>query len=88
MESHKCPRCFDVAKLRYRDFSDQALAALVTWGEMEAKTVGQPFCNSCYEDMRETLIDRVDELHAPAKAKKGKTRAPRRKKSPEAGDAT
>lgn len=83
METHKCPRCFDVAKLRLRDFSDQALAALVTWGEIVPAMVGKPFCGVCYDDLRETLIDRVEDLNAPA-AKKPK-RASKKKRAPESG---
>ena len=61
-QGHKCPRCSGEEKTRIRSFSDQATAALVVWGELNKKLVGQPICNSCYEELRDVLIDRADEL--------------------------
>ena len=57
-----CPRCDEESRLRAREFSDQATAALIAWGEMTKATVGNPVCDECYTDLRETLIDRADEL--------------------------
>lgn len=58
----ECPRCTTMAKLRSRDFSAQAKLALVAWEEVEQSVVEQPICDECYEDLREALVDRVDEL--------------------------
>ncbi len=58
----ECPRCGIEAKLNKTSFSDQATAALVVWGEMEAEQIGQAICRDCYSELRETLIDRSDEL--------------------------
>ena len=60
-----CPRCGETSKLSIWPFSDQALAALVVWGELEKKVVGNSTCNECYEELREVLIDRQDEINNP-----------------------
>jgi hypothetical protein len=55
--SAKCPRCESTAKLRPRDFSDQAIATLVAFGDLDKKLVGQPCCDECYGDLRDLLIE-------------------------------
>lgn len=57
-----CPRCGVEAKLKARSFSDQAVAALVVWEELEKSVVDQPICGPCYDELREILIDRSDEV--------------------------
>jgi|APSaa5957512535_1039671.scaffolds.fasta_scaffold386262_1 hypothetical protein len=74
MSTSKCTRCHAESKLRHRQFSDQVLSALIIWGELQAKTVDKPMCDSCYDDLRETLIDRAEEMNAPVKKKPGKKR--------------
>lgn len=61
-QGHKCPRCSGEEKTRVRSFSDQATAALVVWGELNKKLLGQPLCDSCYTELRDVLIERADEL--------------------------
>ncbi len=78
MSASKCARCYAEVRLRHRDFSEQVLAALISWGEIEAKSIEKPICDVCYDDLRETLIDRADELHAPP----AKKRSPRKRKKP------
>ena len=60
-EGH-CPRCHEAVKIRLRNFSQQALSALAEWGEMEPQIQGSAICDGCYDELREVLIDRVDEL--------------------------
>ena len=57
-----CPRCGVNNKLKARTFSDQAIAAMIVWGEMSKEIVDQPICDDCYEELREVLIDRSDEV--------------------------
>lgn len=61
-KSDVCPRCGIEAKLKRRAFSDQALAALVVWEELDRELVGEAVCHDCYRELREILIDRSDEL--------------------------
>ena len=73
----ECPRCGEVTKLRHREFSDQALAALIQWGEIEREIVGKAVCEDCYEDLRESLIERGSELQTSKKGKKKKSSSKR-----------
>lgn len=57
MNTKKCPRCEHQAVLRPRNFSDQAIASLVAWGDMDKKLVGHPICDDCHEELRDALID-------------------------------
>jgi hypothetical protein len=59
---HDCPRCGNAARLEKRPFSDQALAALVTWGDMDRSLVGQAICEECYTEMRDILIERCEDI--------------------------
>ena len=65
--SQQCPRCHEDARLRLREFSDQAAAALLVWEELSKKDLGQPICDACYEELRDVLIDRASELEEAAK---------------------
>ena len=58
----QCPRCATKARLKDRDFSAQAVAALLAWGEIEKEHVGKAICEDCYGELREVLMDRADEL--------------------------
>ena len=70
-----CPRCGDNQRLRHREFSDQALAALIKWNEIAKADIGKPICDNCYDELRDALIERAEELDPkkPAK-KKGKSK--------------
>lgn len=57
ISSSKCPRCEVQAKLRPRDFSDQAIATLVSFGDLDKNLVGVPVCDECYDDLRDMLIE-------------------------------
>lgn len=58
----ECPRCGMEGSLRDRDFSDQAVAALVSWGEIEKEHVGLQMCGECYSELRDVLVERTDEV--------------------------
>ncbi len=57
-----CPRCGIDGVLQKRVFSDQALAALVVWEELETALIDHPVCNECYVELRDILIERSEEL--------------------------
>jgi hypothetical protein len=57
-----CPRCGIEGKIQKRSFSNQALAALVVWGELEQQLIDKPICHDCYVEMRDVLIERSDDL--------------------------
>ena len=57
-----CPRCGEEAKVQKRLFSDVALSALITWGDLEEELVDSAICEDCYKELRDVLIDNADEL--------------------------
>ncbi len=61
-KTQDCPRCGMSGRLQKRTFSDQALAALVVWGELDQKLVSQSICDGCYDELRDILIDRSSEI--------------------------
>lgn len=65
LKAEICPRCDSEEKLRHREFSTQATAALVVWGEIQEKVVGVPICEGCYDELREVLIERNEEINNP-----------------------
>ena len=40
----------------------QAWTVLLLWNEINPNSVDQAMCQDCYEEMREILIDRADEI--------------------------
>lgn len=71
ISSSNCPRCEVQAKLRPRDFSDQAIATLISFGDLDKKLVGVPVCDECYDDLRDMLIEHQRAVPAaPAKTKR------------------
>lgn len=62
MKSQECPRCSNTARLAKRSFSDQALAALIVWNDLPEKLIGEPICEDCYEELREVLIERIEDV--------------------------
>lgn len=76
-----CPRCDEESRLRAREFSDQATSALISWGEIIPTDIGLPVCDECYTDLREVLIDRVEELGQPIDEPQSKSTTKPRKKS-------
>lgn len=57
-----CSHCSEVGKTRKRDFSPQAWTVLVLWSEIQKATVDEALCEHCYDELREVLIDRADEI--------------------------
>lgn len=62
--SNFCAHCQADAKSRRRDFSEQTWTVLHIWGEIDTKTVDKPICEPCYNELREVLIDRTEEIAA------------------------
>ena len=60
--SQDCPRCGLSDRLNKRAFSDQALAALVIWGELDRELISEAICDGCYDELRDILIDRSGEV--------------------------
>ena len=63
--SHKvqiCSCCNTTARCRQRNFSEEALAMLLVWGELDVENIDAPICEYCYEDLRDVLIDRAGEI--------------------------
>lgn len=71
MKSQECPRCSNEARLTKRTFSDQALAALIVWNDLSEKLVDEAICDDCYAELRDILIERIEDVKAvkPMKAK-------------------
>ncbi len=59
-----CKNCGGQSICRRRSFSEQAWTVLLLWNEINAGVVDQPICEQCYEEMRDILIDRADEIEA------------------------
>lgn len=57
-----CSHCGEEAKIRRREFSEQAYSALLAWGEIQESVVDQAICDHCYRELREVLIDRADDI--------------------------
>ena len=73
MNTKNCPRCEHQAVLRPRGFSDQAIASLVSWGDMDKKIVGHPICDDCHEELRDALIEH-QRVAAEKDAEKGRAK--------------
>lgn len=58
----ECTHCGSMEKCKKREFSAQAWTALVVWGEIEESVVDSPICMDCYNELRDVLIDRADEI--------------------------
>ena len=57
-----CKCCGDEKRVRHRNFSPHAWAVLMHWEEIDSVAIGQPICDSCYDDLRELLIERSGEV--------------------------
>ena len=57
-----CQNCGVEARCSRRQFSEQAWTVLLLWNEINPSAVDQPICSDCYEEMRDILIDRTDEI--------------------------
>ena len=59
-----CKNCSSQGICRRRSFSEQAWTVLLLWNEINPGSVDQPICEQCYEEMRDILIDRADEIES------------------------
>ena len=57
-----CPRCGENTKVQKRLFSETALSALITWGDLEESLFDEAICDDCYKELRDVLIENADEL--------------------------
>lgn len=64
MKTQECPRCANLARLQKRTFSDQALAALVVWNDLPEKLIDESICDDCYAELRDILIERIEDVKA------------------------
>jgi len=60
----KCHNCLAAQPSFRRTFSEQAWAALKQWDEVSEETRHQPICSDCYEELRDVLIERSEEIEA------------------------
>ena len=74
--SEVCSNCGEETKCRRRDFSEQAWTVLVLWNEVQTAAVDQPICDHCYDELREVLIDRAEDIEAAVNAPATKTKTP------------
>ncbi len=63
-----CNHCGADEKAKKREISVTAWQALVDWQEVSKETVDKAICQSCYNELREILIERADEIAAYAAA--------------------
>ena len=57
-----CSNCGLDSRSRRREFTEQTWSVLLAWNEVNKTAVDQPICDDCYEELREILIDRADEV--------------------------
>ncbi len=63
VDARCCSNCGQLGKTnRRRTFSEQAWTVLLLWNEVTPAAVEQPMCEECYNDLRETLIERNSEI--------------------------
>lgn len=71
-----CANCGIDSKCRRRDFSEQAWSVLLLWNEVQSSTVDQAICEGCYNELREVLIDRADEIEETLAENQGALSSP------------
>ena len=60
-----CSNCgSDSNSCRRRTFSEQALTVLLLWNEINPNAIDQGICDDCYQELRDVLIDRSDEIES------------------------
>ena len=64
VKTSNCNNCGCESSCRRRVFSEQAWTVLLLWNEINPQAVDQPICDECYQEIREILIDRSDEVDA------------------------
>jgi hypothetical protein len=64
LKTSNCGNCGNESSCRRRVFSEQAWTMLLLWNEINPQAVDQAICDECYQEIREILIDRHDEVEA------------------------
>jgi hypothetical protein len=64
VRASNCNNCGNEHSCRRRVFSEQAWTMLLLWNEINPQAVDQPICDECYQEIREILIDRHEEVEA------------------------
>ena len=62
LDSVNCTNCSSFGSSRRRTFSEQAWTVLLLWNEIDISVVDQAICNTCYQELRDILIDRSEEI--------------------------
>jgi ribosomal protein L34E len=62
-----CVNCHSMRKCARRTFSEQAWTVLILWEEVSVAAVDKPICGDCYNELRDILIDRNDEIEQAMK---------------------
>ena len=62
-----CSNCGFSSLSRKRSFSEKAWKVLLLWNEINPTAVYQSICDTCYDEMRNILIDRADEIDSSLK---------------------
>ncbi|MBP9706744.1 MAG: hypothetical protein KBD78_03820 [Oligoflexales bacterium] len=58
-----CNHCgSDDCKAKTREISIAAWSALLEWQEISTDAVCKPICQACYDELRNILIERADEI--------------------------
>ena len=65
--SQQCGNCGEDVLSRKRTFSPQAWTALLLWNEITPSAVNQAICDLCYEEKRDILMDRTEDLEETLK---------------------
>ena len=65
--SQQCANCGESVLSRKRTFSAQAWTALLLWNEITPSAIDQTICDLCYEEMRDILMDRTEDVEETLK---------------------
>ena len=65
-----CSNCHEEGLCRKRSFSSQVWTLLLLWDEVKAQAVEQSICDTCYMELREILMERVEEVEAALSSKR------------------
>ena len=72
--AQECANCGEQTRSRKRDFSEKAWQALMFWNEVGKQAIDRPICDECYNELRDVLIDRSDEIETSVSAPKSRKR--------------
>jgi hypothetical protein len=75
-----CANCASDVRSRKRDFSSKAWQVLLFWNEVDKASIDKPICDPCYEELRDVLIDRSEEIETTVVAPPTKAAATAKRK--------